>query len=181
MEVRVDREIPGTIEAHWKTARPSFYRSYLRTTQTKGSCRRRRSKGGGGRLTPILCNCKKGASVQFVAYLTGKRIDATEMAHAPWRDSVNHPLYETLVRLECELRASRVTRRGRQFFKNTQRSNATSSMSRSRSRTSRRLRLREPLEPVPRPGALVGRRLAYALGVHPLRQRPPRHGLRMGL
>jgi Competence protein CoiA-like family len=58
-----------------------------------------------------------GASVQLVAYLNGERIDATEMAHAPWRALVNDPLYETLVLLECGLRASRVTRKGRQFFK----------------------------------------------------------------
>lgn len=58
-----------------------------------------------------------GASVQLVAYLNGERIDATEMAHAPWRALVNDPLYETLMLLECGLRASRVTRKGRQFFK----------------------------------------------------------------
>lgn len=58
-----------------------------------------------------------GTSVLLVAYLNGERIDATEMAHSPWRGLVNHPLYEALVLLECGLRASRVTRRGRQFFK----------------------------------------------------------------
>lgn len=58
-----------------------------------------------------------GASVQLVAYLNGERLDATEIAHAPWRALGNDPLYETLVLLECGLRASRVTRKGRQFFK----------------------------------------------------------------
>ncbi|PNH86108.1 competence protein CoiA [Arthrobacter sp. AFG20] len=58
-----------------------------------------------------------GAFVQLVAYLKGERIDATEMAHDPWRALVHHPLYETLALQECGLRASRVTRRGRQFFK----------------------------------------------------------------
>ncbi|MFE4542437.1 competence protein CoiA [Arthrobacter sp. NPDC056727] len=55
--------------------------------------------------------------MQLVAYLNGERIDATEMAHDPWRALVHHPLYETLALQECGLRASRVTRRGRQFFK----------------------------------------------------------------
>lgn len=55
--------------------------------------------------------------MQLVAYMNGQRIDATQMAHAPWRDLANHPLYRTLVLLECGLRASRVTRQGRQFFK----------------------------------------------------------------
>ncbi|MCX2748979.1 hypothetical protein OOZ51_14315 [Arthrobacter sp. MI7-26] len=52
-----------------------------------------------------------------MAYLEGERVDATETTHDPWRALVNHPLYESLVLLECGLRASRVTRRGRQFFK----------------------------------------------------------------
>lgn len=55
--------------------------------------------------------------MQLVAYLNGDRVDATQMAHDPWRALVNHPLYMDLVLLECGLRASRVTRRGRQFFK----------------------------------------------------------------
>lgn len=55
--------------------------------------------------------------MQLVAYLGGERVDATQMAHEPWRDLVNHPGYEDLVLIECGLRASRVTRRGRQFFK----------------------------------------------------------------
>ena len=55
--------------------------------------------------------------MQLVAYMDGERVDATEMAHDPWRNLVNHPLYRDLVLLECGLRASRVTRRGRQFFK----------------------------------------------------------------
>lgn len=58
-----------------------------------------------------------GASVQLVAYLNGERIDATQMAHEPWRALVNHPDYASLTLIECGLRASRVTRRGRQFFK----------------------------------------------------------------
>lgn len=55
--------------------------------------------------------------MQLVAYLNGERVDATQMAHEPWRDLVNDPDYEDLVLIECGLRASRVTRRGRQFFK----------------------------------------------------------------
>lgn len=55
--------------------------------------------------------------MQLVAYMDGERVDATEMAHDPWRNLVNHTLYRDLVLLECGLRASRVTRRGRQFFK----------------------------------------------------------------
>lgn len=55
--------------------------------------------------------------MQLVAYLNGDRVDATQMAHDPWRALVNHPLYMDLVLLECGLRASRVTRSGRQFFK----------------------------------------------------------------
>lgn len=55
--------------------------------------------------------------MQLVAYLKGERVDATQMAHEAWRDLVNDPDYERLVLIECGLRASRVTRRGRQFFK----------------------------------------------------------------
>jgi hypothetical protein len=55
--------------------------------------------------------------LQLVAYLDGERFDATQIAHEPWRDLVNHPGYKDLVLLECGLRASRVTRRGKQFFK----------------------------------------------------------------
>ena len=39
------------------------------------------------------------------------------MAHEAWRDLVDDPDYGRLVLIECGLRASRVTRRGRQFFK----------------------------------------------------------------
>lgn len=55
--------------------------------------------------------------MQLVAYLNGERVDATEMAHEPWRALGKHPHYKDLVLLECGLRANRVTRRGRQFFK----------------------------------------------------------------
>ncbi|QHK18515.1 hypothetical protein GU243_00500 [Pseudarthrobacter psychrotolerans] len=55
--------------------------------------------------------------MQLVAYLKGERVDATQMAHEPWRALVNHPDYPSLTLIECGLRASRVTRRGRQFFK----------------------------------------------------------------
>ncbi|XAS74021.1 hypothetical protein VUN82_09395 [Micrococcaceae bacterium Sec5.1] len=71
----------------------------------------------GGRLAARNVQLNLGASVQLVAYLNGERIDATQMAHDHWRGLVNHPLYESLVLLECGLRASRVTRKGRQFFK----------------------------------------------------------------
>lgn len=55
--------------------------------------------------------------MQLVAYLKGERIDATQMAHEPWRALADHPDYASLTLIECGLRASRVTRRGRQFFK----------------------------------------------------------------
>lgn len=55
--------------------------------------------------------------MQLVAYMNGERFDATEMAHVRWRALVNHADYEDLVLIECGLRASRVTRKGRQFFK----------------------------------------------------------------
>ncbi|MBE4719536.1 hypothetical protein [Pseudarthrobacter sp. AB1] len=58
-----------------------------------------------------------GASVQLVAYLNGERFDATEMAHDPWRGLIDYPGYKDLVLAECGRRASRVTRKGRQFFK----------------------------------------------------------------
>lgn len=55
--------------------------------------------------------------MQLVAYINGERVDATEMAHKPWRDLVNHPRYAELVLIECDLRASRVTsHKGRQYF-----------------------------------------------------------------
>lgn len=55
--------------------------------------------------------------MQLVAYLNGERVDATEMAHEQWRALNTHPDYREMVLLECGLRANRVTRRGRQFFK----------------------------------------------------------------
>lgn len=55
--------------------------------------------------------------MQLVAYLNGERVDATQVTHEPWRALVNHPDYESMVLIECGLRASRVTRRDRQFFK----------------------------------------------------------------
>lgn len=55
--------------------------------------------------------------MQLVAYLKGERVDATQMVHEPWRALANHPDYPRLTLIECGLRASRVTRRGRQFFK----------------------------------------------------------------
>lgn len=58
-----------------------------------------------------------GASVQLVAYLNGERIDATLMAHQPWRALVHDPDYKSLVLIECGLRASRVTLGNRQFFR----------------------------------------------------------------
>lgn len=55
--------------------------------------------------------------MQLVAYINGERVDATEMAHRPWRDLVKHPRYEELVLVECGLRAKRVTSHmGRQYF-----------------------------------------------------------------
>ncbi|WP_139007022.1 competence protein CoiA [Arthrobacter crystallopoietes] len=55
--------------------------------------------------------------MQLVAYLNGERIDATQMAHEPWRALVNDPGYKSLVLVECGLRASRVTLGTRQFFR----------------------------------------------------------------
>lgn len=58
-----------------------------------------------------------GSSLQLVAYINGERVDATEMAHWPWRDLVKHPRYAELVLIECGLRAKRVTSHmGRQYF-----------------------------------------------------------------
>lgn len=54
--------------------------------------------------------------MQLVAYMEGERVDATRMAHDPWRALTNRPEYRNLVLLECGLRAKRVTRQGRQFF-----------------------------------------------------------------
>lgn len=55
--------------------------------------------------------------MQLVAYLNGGRIDATQMAHEPWRALVNDPGYKSLVLIECGMRASRVTLGNRQFFR----------------------------------------------------------------
>lgn len=58
-----------------------------------------------------------GDSVQLVAYLNGERIDATQMAHEPWRALANDRNYKSLVLIECGLRASRVTLGRLQFFR----------------------------------------------------------------
>lgn len=55
--------------------------------------------------------------MQLVADLNGERVDATQMAHQPWRDLDKHPDYKGLVLVECGLRASRVTLGVRQFFR----------------------------------------------------------------
>lgn len=54
--------------------------------------------------------------MRLVAYMDGDRIDATQMPHAAWRALASHPGYTRLVLPECGVRASRVTRNGRQFF-----------------------------------------------------------------
>lgn len=52
----------------------------------------------------------------FVAYLDGRRFDATAIPHEQWRALNKRPDYKQLTLLECGSRAKRVTRYGTQFF-----------------------------------------------------------------
>lgn len=85
-------------------------------------------------LPSVLSGGKDGA-MQLVAYIGGKRIDATQMPHADWRGLADTPVYPRMVLQECGKRAIRNTRRGRQFSRTTLRAAAVLSTNRNPSST----------------------------------------------